>query len=393
MGKVEEIRYFDEGAWRDYFTKNIAKFYASVKRFLKIRELLKKEAENRSVGELIKENPSLWKEIFFGSDFYKKFYGIAIKEEDIEKINTRVVGGKSLEEACEYVAPSIQETEVVAITKDIESSLDKIYEKLEIEKPTVEIEDEVTKIETLIKAVRDVLNDGKALLPLYNPISFFIVSIYSIPKYYAENIYPRLFEEETRRTLERYGIVIGKIAGPDLPGEALNDKLNIMGLVDGCPGWLIWKIIMDIYELFKKSEVLEYFNAIDEFARYVEVQGGQLKEFISVERFPKALEFVKGRYGESTMPFDLGDRVVKFNLPEQFKWHGSYYSDYYGVWESDYLLRIKGGEAKFKSYSVNYSDLIAFMAPLMFLGLAYVREIRREGDREYIWGCVLGWER
>ena len=69
-----------------------------------------------------------------------------------------------------------------------------------------------------------------------------------------------------------------------------------------------------------------------------------------------------------------------------------YYSYEFGS-NPYYRGKIVGGEVKIGyegRYSLNYTEFFAFLAPQMFLGLAYVRSVC---NNEFAWLCTLGWEK
>jgi hypothetical protein len=382
---MESISYYSEDAWRKYFNVDLADFYSCVAGFLNIRDKVIQQISDQTIGELIK-NSELWKTVFFGgftadeskpyhenalAKFYDEVFGIGVS--DISAVISRLKEGSTLESATEDIKPTIrEETPIIRRLSELKPKLETIYKILRdiVDKPSAKeykIEDSFFGL----NALRDILNTGKRLLPLYNPLSFFIMSVYSIPKFYVQEAYPKLFEEDTKKILEKYDIRIVRLLEPDLPDEKIRSERAIIGLARDCVGYLLRDIILDIYSLFQIESLAKFFNVEDEFAKFVKMNAGKLKQSIVVSQFSDIISKIKeAGYSESS----LGP--CKISSPFELKYREG---------------EIESGIAKI-SYGtkLNYTEFFAFLAPIMFLGLAYARPT---SEKIFKWCCLLGWER
>ncbi len=393
----ELIKYYDDNSWKKYFNIDMAELYSSVEGLLALRNKLEQELTSDSIGKLVSKS-NVYKEILFGGFrtnefkpftsnalalFYRNVLGIGLGDEDLSLVITRIKEGLTLESATEDIYCTEKSTPVLERLQDISSKLKAVYKNLRgvIEEPKPK-EYELKTSAIGVEALRDVLNAGKKLLPLYNPLSFFIISIYSIPKFYVAEAYTKLFEEETQLLLKKYGIHMVKLLEPDLPDEKIRSEREIIGLEDNCVGYLVREVILDIYSLFQ-NEVLKTFFAIeDEFNKYVGTYASKLKESIVVDRFVHVINTIKS--ASRTENYDPKGRCKIRNY--QF-----YYSCQFGS-SSFCRGKIVGGEVKIDDKGLNYTEFFAFLAPQMFLGLAYARPIDA-GTREFMWLCTLGWEK
>ena len=366
-------------------------------RFLNLRDLVIQQISDKTVGQLIEES-SIWRDVFFGgftadesnpyyenalAKFYDECFGIGV--ENINSIISRLKEGSTLESATEDVKPRIKEkTQIVEKLNELCPKLESIYKMLKgiVDKPDAKeyrIDDSLFGL----NALKDVLNAGKRLLPLYNPLSFFIMSIYSIPRFYVEEAYPKLFKDETKKVLEKYDIRIIKLLEPDLPDEKIRNERAIVGLSNGCVGYLIRDIILDIYSLFQIDSLAKFFNVEDEFAKFIKINAGKLKQSLVVDQFSDIINKIKEtEYTEYLEP-------QRCKVSNHFKF---YYAYNYGQ-SSSYRGKIESGIVGIGyegNKKLNYTEFFAFLAPIMFLGLAYVRPI---SEKEFTWCCLLGWEK
>lgn len=395
----EIVKYYDEDSWRKYFSIDVAELYSSVKGLLKLRDELLAKLGSDTVSNLVSKS-EIYKEILFGgfradeskpftdnalAMFYKTVLGIGIDDKDISIVISRIKEGFPLEKAVEGISYTKKNTPIIDRLIDISSKLDAVYNNLRgiIEKPKPK-EYKLTSSTAGLDALLDVLNAGKKLLPLYNPLSFFIISIYSIPKFYATEAYPKLFEENVQLLLKKYGIYIVKLLEPDLPDEKIRSEREIIGLEDHCVGYLIREIILDIYSIFQVEELKNFFNIEDEFNKYVETYIDKLKESIVAGRFKNVIETIK-----ITGSFSSRDPRERVSINKY-----SFYSHYRGRYGEN-PSEIVGGDIRLTGYSsernISYTEFFAFLAPQMYLGLAYARPYDTD-SKKFKWLCVLGWE-
>lgn len=385
----ESIKYYEEDFWKKFFNIDLAEFYSSVEGFLLLRENLIREISSESVSKLISRS-NIYREILFGgfkasgsepfinnalAKFYENVLGIGL--ENIQLVISRLREGLTLESATEdiYCKPK-EEGLILTRLREISSKLKVIYKKLrDIVEPPEPREYRLDSSMSCVNAFLDILNTGKKLLPLYNPTTFFIMSIYSIPKFYAKEIYTKLFNENIQSLLRKYDIDIVKLLEPDLPDEKIREKREIRGLQKNCVGWLIREIILDIYSIFQFDELKNFFTIEDEFNEYIRRYIGKLKGSITIDRFISIINTIKIS-GISKDSYDSKSRC-KIKIGD-LKFY--YYP---------YQCKIIGGEVRMSQYRLNYTEFFAFLAPQMFLGLAYARPV---SANEFIWLCTLGWE-
>jgi len=379
----EKIKYFEEEAWEKYFGE-LAQLYTNVSAVLEARDLIIAESMDRTVGSLIRENP-MWKEIFFGGmsrdgDFEKnalaKFYGdclgIKIDSNSLQKIVSRIREGINLESASDDVKPSVEEPPVVKLLREIKKTLRVVFRQLGRDIPEISVK-EISDSRSAVSLMENVLNSGKKFLPLYNPLSFFIMSIYSVPKFYVREIYTELFDEEVQKVLEKYDVRIVDLIYPDLPDEKIRKDRNVVGLEKDCVGWTIYNLILMLYRLFQNESLKEFFSIEDEFNKYLEIYADKLRESIMIDQFSDVINVIRrGHYYKSFYGLKLKDPFGRY--------------PYYSSYEKG---TIEGGNVKIESYTLSYTKFLAFMTPVTFLGFGYIRPV---SEKEFTWGCILGWE-
>ena len=379
----EKIRYSEEKAWEKYFREDLVQLYTSVSAVLKARDLIIEQISDKFVGELIQEN-SMWIEVFFGgmrSDgkfeenalavFYRDCFGIKISEDLISKVVSRIKEGLSLESASDDVKPSIESTPIVELLTKIKRTLGIIFKQLEVDKPNVRV-NEISDSRFGVSLLGNVLNSGKRLLPLYNPLSFFIVSVYSVPKFYVKEIYTKLFDEEAQKVLEKYDIRISDLIYPDLPDEKIRTERSVIGLEKDCVGWEVYRLILMLYQLFQDESLMKFFSIEDEFNKYLKVYAEKLRESIVTDKFSDVIKAI-------------GKGAANDRFHGMLKIQGSFRK--YPYWDDKGT--IEGGNIKIGSHIISYSKFMAFMAPMVFLGFGYIRPI---SAKEFSWSCILGWE-
>jgi len=392
----KQIEYHSDNAWKRYISIDLGELYRCVDGFLNLRDLVIRQISDKTIGQLIEES-NIWRDVFFGgfkadesnpyyenalARFYDECFGIGV--ENINSIISRLKEGSSLESATEDIKPKIkEETQIVKKLSELRPKLEAIYKMLSgiVDKPDAK-EYRIDDSFFGLNALKDVLNAGKRLLPLYNPLSFFIMSIYSIPRFYIEDAYPKLFKDETKKVLEKYDIRIVKLLEPDLRDEKIRNERAVIGLSNGCVGYLIRDVILDIYSLFQIDSLVKFFNVEDEFAKFVKINAGKLRESMVVDQF---LEIINKIRSTDWTEYIEPQRCKVFN---NFRF---YYAYKYGQDQSHRgkiesgIVRI-GYDGKIK---LNYTEFFAFLAPIMFLGLAYVKPV---SEKEFTWCCLLGWE-
>ncbi len=406
------ISYYDDNAWKKYFSIDLAELYRSVKGLLALREELRKGLTSDTVGNLI-SNSETYKSILLGGFrpdakqpftenslalFYKEAFGIGISDEDRTKIITRLREGDSIEEASLDINVKIEDKLIITRLQKLQAKLELIYTSLRgvVERPepkNYNPEDPLAGV----KALGEVLNAGKKLLPLYNPLSFFIMSTYSVPRFYIKEIYHELFDDKTRQVLEKYGIKIVKLLEPELTNKKLREERQIIGLKRGSVGSYIREVIIDLYDLFQKEILHRFYNNIeDELNKYIDEYINKIRESIIAAQFFNVIDAVKFR-GECSE----GTSYSCYYSPNIYKSKEcKAIIKKYTVCYNKFTARISGGSVNLRritrsgyihSTSVNYTEFFACLAPLLFAGLAYIEPVS-EDYREFYWMCLLGWE-
>jgi len=384
----EEI-YYDENSWKKYFSVDLAELYSSIEGLLLLRdEKLLPELTSDSISRLISKS-NIYREMLLGGFkanetepftenalalFYRDVLGIGLSDEDLQIVIGRLKEGVTLESATEDIYCTEIETPTLKRLRELSSKLKPVFKKLtdivEVPKPKkYELKTSTIGVEALL----DVLNAGKKLLPLYNPFSFFIISVYSVPKFYITQIYTKLFDKEVLSLLGKYGIRIVRLLEPDLPDEKIRSEREIIGLEEDCVGDLIREIILDIYSLFQDEALARFFNIEDEFNKYVKIYSGKLKESMIVDKFRDVIQIITQR----AIAWHYYDPEDKCKIQN----YEVYYDDY---------SEISGGQVIIRNSTLSYTKFFAFLAPQMFLGFAYVRPI---SEKKFKWRCILGWEK
>ncbi len=382
-----EISYYEESSWRRYFTVDLAELYRSVRRVLRLRDEIARTFEGKNMADLIVNN--VYREMLFGgfkaiedrafsenalARFYSECFGLKIRE-DINRIISRMREGMPLERACEDVSCTVEEVPFISMLREISTRLKTIYRILEgiVEPPKGE-EIEISDSMIGVNVVRDFLNACKRLLPLYNPMSFFIMSVYSVPLFYLREEYPRILEEEVQTLLKRFGINLTTLIEPDIPDERLREERRIIGLEKNCVGCLIRDVLLYLYQVFQQENLKRFFEIDDEFMVYLRNYTQHVKESLVIERFDHIIKTIK-RHSTSYY-----DKIKKRCEISELK---AYTSNSY------YRGKVIGGSVEIDDRRVNYTEFFAFLAPLMFSGLAYIEPV---SEREFEWTCILGWE-
>ncbi|AMM53456.1 hypothetical protein [Pyrococcus kukulkanii] len=375
----EMIKYYDEKSWEEYYNQ-IINLFVRIEEVLKLRKSLFEKAGDKFVGELIQES-KIWEEVLFGglredgsfpenalARFYREILGFGLSEEDTKKVTSRLKEGLSLDVASSDIKVRREETEFISLLGKIRKDIQLLSPQVGKSLPDIN-KVEITKSTDAVEKVRELLKSAKKLLPLYNPLSFFVLSIQSTPRFYLEKQYEKLFEEETKRILGKYGVRISNLIFPDLPHPGERERRSIVGLDRISPGWLIRNIVLNCYKLFQIQGLRKFFAVDDEFNKYLQHYSETIKGSIALEYFEEVLN----RLGWASEKDFLGLKVE-----EPFK-----------VSKYD-SAKIEGGDIKLYYETVGYTEFIAFIAPLTFFGFAYIEP---KSEKEFGYQVILGWER
>ncbi|NJE06479.1 hypothetical protein E3E36_10065 [Thermococcus sp. M36] len=380
----DRMPYHDEKEWEEYVAK-LSDLYLKIEEVFRLRDKLLEEAGDRTVDALIREN-KIWEYVLFGglnekgyieenglARFYSEILGFGISEDDLKRIVSYLKEGIDIESASSNVTPKLRGTEFTKLIASMKKKLMGIFDALEREPPKTS-EVSFSSPVAGVKAVAELLSVAKQLLPLHNPLSMFIISIRSTPRFYLEGIYTRLFTDEVQELLSKYGISLRDIVSPDLPLEQEKKKRTVVGLEPRTVGHRIYEVIFDCYQLFQIRGMENFFRIEDEFEKYLVVYSERLKNTIPLDE-------LKDVYGALTsIGYSYGNRFNSLVVQQPFR-----------VYEID--TQISGGYLRPKSgwqKELSYTEFIAFIAPLSFCGFA---TLDRASEKEVKCRVIMGWDK
>lgn len=296
----KNIKYWDEDWWREFFTKDFAEFYSSLKGLLNARSTLLSELSGDLAQVLANPNKrDLALKVLFGgikedcikqgvakrdcippgsaAGFHRYVLGIGLKDEIDNDVNETfgliLTLGTSLSSISgtnigKMISEHKYDPGIPNILNTMDKLIDGIYGKLGHIIPT--LEPKKYDYKDLVKAFEDFLNSSIRLLPLYNPFTFFMQSLRSTPKPYLKIMYcDELFSDSVRNLMSKYGVELTKILDPKLGIPNLDDELAVIGHSVGSVGDLLVQLVWSIYELTYKLLQLKLYSE-DELKKYVE---------------------------------------------------------------------------------------------------------------------------
>ncbi|MCG2882666.1 MAG: hypothetical protein L7G97_07165 [Acidilobus sp.] len=362
--RVPEVKYREESWWQEFFTKDLAEFYASLQGLLNAREaLLDKLSGDLAQVLADHQRRDLALRVLFGgldedclekirrssyffddcikartaAHFYRDVLGIRLREplaEDWEerKRLLNLLKIKGFEEiGKEKLEISINkfDTNIMKYLSEMNDIVNKIYKN---QVPQVQADYGLD----LVKAFEDFLNKSIKLLPLYNPFTFFMQSLRSTPRPYLSIMYcEELFSDSVRNLMRKYGVELTKILDP---GLTKSDELAVIGHVDGSVGKLIVKLVQKIYDM--TSELSRYGYVDNEYWKYVEA-----------------------KYNERTSAGSILGSVIQAN---------SEYKKYCGEMS---ITKVEKGVVELYHEGIiriTYDKFLELFSPLMFLGIAWI---------------------
>jgi hypothetical protein len=368
--RVPGVRYWDESWWQEFFTKDLAEFYASLNGLLRAREALLKELSGDLAQVLADpQRRNLALRVLFGgldenclekirqggyvdcikagtaAHFYKDVLGIGLgknKDDDLKESRglLNLLKTMSFEEISkEKLGVSITEYEfsVMFYLFEMKRIVDEIYFRI---KQVIQIQQVQADYDLdLVKAFEDFLNKSIKLLPLYNPFTFFIQSLRSTPRPYLNIMYcEELFSDPVRNLMSKYGVELTKILDPGLNVQSKNDELAVIGHKDGSVGKLIVKLVEEIYDMTSELNRLGY-PVSNELKKYVEAKYNE--ETSAGYTLEKLISTIAG-YGEfcGMTPIKVEKGVVNLHTTR-------------GI-----------------PYDITYERFLELFSPLLFLGIA-----------------------
>jgi len=168
------------------------------------------------------------------------------------------------------------------------------------------------------------------------------------------------------KTVSRIGITLDKepLLQPDVRDEEIRNTWSLIGLAINSVGYEVRQLIMNkLFAMFSGAilETLkEYFRGLkDEFDVFLTSRLEVLESVI--ERIRGRFEQIRERLSLSTYSYGLHGRKP--------------------FWAADWVNSLPGGSVKLGYYhrgskwenDFNYMELFSYLAPAMFLGLAWLR--------------------
>jgi hypothetical protein len=400
QSKVPGVRYCDESWWQDFFTKDLAEFYASLNGLRRAREaLLDKLSGDLAQVLADPQRRDLALRVLFGgldeaclekirrsdyscrygcdidcikagtaAHFYKYMLGIGLGkwgvtelgdyyDEDLEE-RTRLLNLLNKEKK-EKIGISINGYDTGMIMKylsELNDIVNKIYKN---QVPQVQADYGLD----LVKAFEDFLNKSIKLLPLYNPFTFFIQSLRSTPRPYLNIMYGEdLFSDSVRNLMSKYGVELTKILDPGLNVQPEDDELAVIGHKEGSIGKLIDELVRKIYDMTSMLYSSGYL-ASDEYEKYIMAKynektsaGYTLKELITTAE-------AKSEYRKFC--YSYGRLTIKVK------------NDVFKAYQTKYPYN--------EVMSIKYERFLELLSPLLFLGVAWI-----EGDELHFESWIEG---
>ncbi|MFP3287822.1 MAG: hypothetical protein RXP86_11230 [Acidilobus sp.] len=380
--KVPEIKYCDESWWQEFFTKDLAEFYASLNGLLRAREALLKELSGDLAQVLADpQRRDLALRVLFGgldeaclekmehgyfdcitagkaAYFYRYVFGIGLREDYGDDLEERkrllnLLKTMSFEEiGKEKLGVSINGYTTFSMMDDLlvtKGIVDDIYSRIE---QVIHVQHMQADYGLdLVKAFEDFLNKSIKLLPLYNPFTFFIQSLRSTPRPYLNIMYcEELFSDPVRNLMGKYGVELTEILDPGLDVQSMNDELAIIGHKGGSVGKLILKLVREIYY------ITSGYSASDEVKKYVEA-----------------------KYNEETSAGCTLKKLIR--TTKAHSKHKKYCVSYETIIEVE-----KGFVKPFDGTPIKYESFLELFSPLLFLGIASIECSR---DRYGLLNAIL----
>jgi len=378
--RVPGVRYWDESWWQEFFTKDLAEFYASLQGLLNARDALINELSG-DVAQVLADprRRDLALRVLFGgldenclekirsyrpsyysggyidcikggtaAHFYREVLEITLGEqgykEDAEKRKEllNLLKTMSLEElGKEKLGVSIKGNSysMMKNLSEMKGIVDVIYSKI---KQAIQVQQTQADYGLdLVKAFEDFLNKSIKLLPLYNPFTFFIQSLRSTPRPYLNIMYcEELFSDPVRNLMSKYGVELTKILDPGLNVQSKNDELAVVGHKDGSVGKLIVELVWKIYDITSKLNSYGY-RVSNELKKYVEA-----------------------KYNEVTSAGYTIEKLVNTIANSE--------SEYKKYCEGRYIEVKNGAIESYDETLMTYDRFLELFSPLMFLGIAWI---------------------
>ncbi len=299
--KIPGIEYKDEGWWMGFFNELVG-FYSTLKGFIDARNNLLNNLSNLQQAfndpnhcQIALEillggvNPNCVAKVSINDDcipndsiagFYRKIFGIGVDLSDLNKLleTYRYYAGSSqgfdcnaLSRASVGINVKNLDSPVMSIVNELHKITYRILANVKNVIPSLNLQPKnyvINNSMDLVNALIDVYNSGMRLLPLYNPVTFFVQSLVA-PKPYLLSVYCNDVFDEQNNPMYKYGFKLTEILTPDLNDAQLNKELAIIGHQENSTGDLIIKLIRKLYELNNTLFNYKTLKIENEYGKYV----------------------------------------------------------------------------------------------------------------------------
>ena len=393
----DRIPYRDECAWKEYLAK-LSRVAYLAQRITELHNRLQKiinENKGKTLGYLKKKYPGLFEIVFSGfrpndpskpfegnalSRFYYDIYMFGLSLDTASSIamelrkgnvgrvlnNARFTidrlrgGNDNVRSVCSsiwsYSRDIIDRVEGVELcgskVKDLKIKAFKEVSELWSDKCN-DFESSVDKVYCGVEMLENLLNDGIELLPQYNALSWFLVSLRSNIDIYIEEYYPNLWRELNKGILKKLELGIDT--------ETIN---GLKGIAIVKPGYHTRKLLTIIYYTFKLSqldEIHRYFELSNMFEDYIKHSWSEISNADVTKFLEDLLRKLQGLLPEVT--------IEHCYYSDRFDFTGSY--DHLTLPEGFRCYRISRW-LKHVGIALKAEDVLNAIAPLAMYGLAKI---------------------
>lgn len=387
----------DEDGWKEYF-KTLGDLLGHVSGFNNLVSRIKSQLSGSTLGDLMIEKEDTHRKMILGGfDVEKKGYreralglfywiylGIGVEPEGLEKFSSRIMEGDPPETAGKDIQVKIKGSQlrILQLFNALESQLREAVSMVGVEpqEKSYNARDPTAPL----KALANLLNKARAILPLYNKHSFILQSFNSTPTFYLENVYKislkpaggdsiEVRDSDVKKLFHDYGIRLKIALAPDIKSETERLRRAVVTHAEESLGEKIVNIISIIYALFNiiydiqsKGAHYTFFKGVDdEFLKYLD----NYKHIIFYEYKLFEEKIHSRRFG---FIYDIFIEKLGIKMSRS-------------PGEHLYLreaIKVKGGQLLFKYSSTQMSEFLEDFAPLGFLGLGVL--IGSKSNKEII---------
>lgn len=402
---VDELRRLlrDEDGWKEYF-KSLGDLLGHVSGFNNLVSRIKSQLSGSTLGDLMREKEDTHRRMILGGfDVEKKGYreralglfywiylGIGVEPEGLEKFSSRIMEGDPPESAGKDIQVKIKGSQVPSL-QQLQLLIQQLFNALESQLrdavSMVGVEPQEKSYNARdpmapLKALANLLNKARAILPLYNKHSFILQSFNSTPTFYLENVYKislkpaggdsiEVRDSDVKKLFHDYGIRLKIALAPDIKSETERLRRAVVTHAEESLGAKIVNIISIIYALFNIIYDIQstgahyaFFKGVDdEFSKYLD----NYKHIIFYEYKLFDEKIHSRRFG---FIYDIFIEKLGIKMSRSY---GKYLRE---------TIKVKGGQLLFEYSSTQMSKFLEDFAPLGFLGLGVL--IGSKSNKEII---------